>query len=93
MDAQPDRRTQDDKWMLNLTAAHRSHAGEGHLRVPRKHTELVPVCKAGRGATGVELEEGGVPAALGMWIANIRRRADKLTSQRRADLDALGMRW
>ncbi|MEV5381184.1 hypothetical protein AB0L26_35290 [Streptomyces nondiastaticus] len=30
---------------------------------------------------------------LGMALDNIRKRADKLTEQRRADLDALGMRW
>jgi hypothetical protein len=30
---------------------------------------------------------------LGTWIDNARRRGDKLTEQRRADLDALGMRW
>ncbi|MEC4019903.1 hypothetical protein [Streptomyces sp. H27-D2] len=30
---------------------------------------------------------------LGMVLDNIRKRADKLTAQRRADLDALGMRW
>ncbi|EST18173.1 hypothetical protein M878_00080 [Streptomyces roseochromogenus subsp. oscitans DS 12.976] len=28
-----------------------------------------------------------------MWTANTRRRADKLTDERRADLDVLGMRW
>ncbi|MGW3167892.1 Helicase associated domain protein [Streptomyces sp. NPDC001142] len=30
---------------------------------------------------------------LGTWLDNTRKRADKLTEQRRADLDALGMRW
>ncbi|MGI5341908.1 hypothetical protein ACQEVS_33135 [Streptomyces sp. CA-181903] len=30
---------------------------------------------------------------LGMVLDNIRRRAGKLTEQRRTDLDALGMRW
>ncbi|MGX1676320.1 Helicase associated domain protein [Streptomyces sp. NPDC055400] len=96
------RRTQDDKWTLNLTAAGRFHAREGHLQVPREHTELVPLAEAGpagQGAAGAETsagagsEDGGVPVALGMWIANTRRRATKLTEQRRADLDALGMRW
>ncbi len=49
-DERPVRRTQDDKWMLNLAAARRFHAREGHLQVPRKHTELVPLTEAGRGA-------------------------------------------
>ncbi|WP_329564952.1 DEAD/DEAH box helicase [Streptomyces sp. NBC_01361] len=91
------RRTQDDKWMLNLAAARRFHVREGHLQVPRKHTELVPVDEAGRGAAGVEASSGagvvGVPVALGMFLANTRRRANKLTDARRADLDELGMRW
>ncbi|MFI9781872.1 helicase associated domain-containing protein, partial [Streptomyces sp. NPDC051956] len=91
------RHTQGDKWMLNLAAARRFHAREGHLNVPRKHSELVPVEEAGRGAAGVEVSSGagieGVSVALGMFLANTRRRADKLTGARRADLEALGMRW
>jgi hypothetical protein len=30
---------------------------------------------------------------LGMFVDNSRRRADKLTPERRAELDQLGMRW
>ncbi|WP_267881582.1 MULTISPECIES: helicase associated domain-containing protein [Streptomyces] len=30
---------------------------------------------------------------LGTWLDNTRRRADKLTPERRAELDRLGMRW
>ncbi|MFB7958118.1 Helicase associated domain protein [Streptomyces sp. NPDC056045] len=30
---------------------------------------------------------------LGTWVDNARRRGDRLTEERRADLDALGMRW
>ncbi|MFE6886652.1 Helicase associated domain protein [Streptomyces sp. NPDC057694] len=92
-DERPVRRTQDDKWALNLTAAERFHAREGHLQVPRKHTELVPLADAGSGAGGTEQDADGVRVQLGMWLANVRRRAAKLTPQRRADLDALGMRW
>ncbi len=33
----PVKRTQDDKWELNLAAAKAFHPREGHLRVPRKH--------------------------------------------------------
>ncbi|RAJ70637.1 MULTISPECIES: helicase associated domain-containing protein [unclassified Streptomyces] len=92
-DERPVRRTQDDKWTLNLTAAQRFHAREGHLQVPRKHTELVPLEEAGRGALEAERDAAGVPVALGMWLANVRRRADKLTAQRRTDLDQLDIRW
>ncbi|MFG2525820.1 helicase associated domain-containing protein [Streptomyces sp. NPDC048527] len=87
------RRTQDDKWVLNLAAARRFHAREGHLNVPRKHTELVPVEEAGRGARNTALEGDSVPVALGMFLASTRRRADKPTPRRRTDLDAHGMRW
>ncbi|MCQ4207476.1 DEAD/DEAH box helicase [Streptomyces longispororuber] len=81
-DERPDRLTQDDKWALNVRAARRFHAREGHLNVPRKHTEVLE--GAGDDATEVK---------LGMWIANARRRAEKLTPGRRADLDEIGMRW
>lgn len=93
-DERPVRRTQDDKWNLNLAAARQYRAREGHLNVPRKHVEALPVGLAGTAATGRETTpEHTVLVALGMWIANTRRRADKLTDGRRADLDALGMRW
>ncbi|MER5370868.1 helicase associated domain-containing protein [Streptomyces sp. NPDC002722] len=86
----PVKRTQDDMWALNLAAARQFHAREGHLRVPRKHTE--------------HLEAGALPGRqngtdepmvvkLGTWLDNTRKRAAKLPEQRRADLDALGMRW
>lgn len=84
---QPVKRTQEDKWALNLRAARRYHAREGHLNVPRKHIEhLEP---EGRQGSAEEL----VAVKLGMVLDNIRKRAGKLTEQRRADLDTLGMRW
>ncbi|MFF2654318.1 Helicase associated domain protein [Streptomyces sp. NPDC058045] len=90
----PAKRTQDDKWALNLAAARQFHAREGHLNVPRKHVEEVPLDVAGPAATGREVTaEDTVPVALGMWTTNVRRRADKLTDQRRRDLDQLDMRW
>ncbi|MFI9235885.1 Helicase associated domain protein [Streptomyces sp. NPDC053079] len=76
-DERPVKRTQEDKWALNLRAARQFHAREGHLNVPRVHVEMV----------------GDQPVKLGTFIDNARRRADKLTSQRRADLDVLGIRW
>ncbi|WP_326778310.1 helicase associated domain-containing protein [Streptomyces sp. NBC_01445] len=92
-DERPVRRTRDDKWMLNLAAARQFHSREGHLNVPRKHIELVPLDEAGRGAHSAALEGDSVPVALGMFLANTRRRADKLTPERRTELDALDMRW
>ncbi|MFJ8827714.1 Helicase associated domain protein [Streptomyces sp. NPDC102467] len=93
-DERPVRRTQDHKWDLNLAAARQFHAREGHLNIPRKHVEPVPVDLAGPAATGREITpEDTVLVDLGMWTANTRRRAAKLTDQRRAALDQLGMRW
>ncbi|MFF1606069.1 hypothetical protein ACFVYV_53900 [Streptomyces mirabilis] len=47
------------------------------MSVPRKHVEDV----------------GGVPVKLGGVLDNTRRWASKLSLERRAELDALGMRW
>lgn len=88
--AREERRTQVDKWMLNLRAAQAFHAREGHLRVPRKHEEQL----AGEEAGGAqETAEGFGSIKLGMWVANVRKRAGKLTPERRAALDAIGMEW
>ncbi|WP_414170954.1 Helicase associated domain protein (plasmid) [Streptoverticillium reticulum] len=86
----PAKRTQEDKWALNLRAAQQFHAREGHLNVPRKHIEhLAPEDGLPGHQDGAESRQ----VKLGMVLDNIRKRADKLTAQRRADLDALGMRW
>ncbi|MER6375717.1 helicase associated domain-containing protein [Streptomyces mirabilis] len=58
------------------------HAREGHLRVGRNHVEDT----AGDGGESVSVRLGG-------WLDNTRRRSDRLTPERRAALDALGMRW
>lgn len=73
----PAPRTQADKWAANMRAARLFHAREGHLQVPRKHVE----------------EVDGVPHKLGMFLDNTRRRANKLSAERREQLDALDMRW
>ncbi|MGW4985830.1 helicase associated domain-containing protein [Streptomyces mirabilis] len=66
----------------HLAAGRQFHTREGHLNVPRKHVEEM---------TG----EGGEVTAvrLGGWLDNTRRRSDRLPADRRAELDALGMRW
>jgi hypothetical protein len=38
-------------------------------------------------------EVDGVPHKLGMFVGNGRRRAGRLSAGRRAEPDALGMRW
>ncbi|MEU8581919.1 helicase associated domain-containing protein [Streptomyces abikoensis] len=90
-DERPVKRTQEDKWALNLRAAQQYHAREGHLNVPRKHVERLEPEGRPTGPQGGAEEPQAVK--LGMVLDNIRKRADKLTEQRRADLDALGMRW
>ncbi|MFE6497157.1 Helicase associated domain protein [Streptomyces sp. NPDC057748] len=94
-DERPVKRTQDDMWALNLRAAQQFHAREGHLRVPRKHVEHL--AGAAEGTAGPGGHQAGadevVAVKLGTWLDNVRKRADKLTEQRHADLNALGMRW
>ncbi|WP_327722350.1 Helicase associated domain protein [Streptomyces sp. NBC_00490] len=73
----PVRKSQDELWERNMTAARQFHAREGHLRVPRQHREDVD----------------GELLGLGSFVANARRRAAKLSTERREALNALGMRW
>ncbi|MFF0747179.1 Helicase associated domain protein [Streptomyces sp. NPDC004111] len=87
----PVKRTQDDKWATNLTAAKAFHAREGHLVVSRKHVEHLESADGSAGAQSGA--EGVVGVRLGSWLDNVRKREDKLTPERRAQLDALGMRW
>ncbi|MFF9135505.1 Helicase associated domain protein [Streptomyces sp. NPDC014806] len=75
--AQPARRSQGERWAANLAAARQYHAREGHLNAPRKAVEVVD----------------GIERRLGAFLDNARRRAGRLTPERRAELDALGMRW
>ncbi|MGY5060833.1 Helicase associated domain protein [Streptomyces sp. 900105755] len=76
-------RSQDARWAANLAAARQFHAREGHLIVPRQHVEIT-----GDG----DGDSGRAAVKLGAWLDNTRRRAAKLSPQRRAELDALGMR-
>ncbi|WP_369243600.1 helicase associated domain-containing protein [Streptomyces sp. R41] len=84
--ARPAPRSQDDRWAANLAAARQFRAREGHLRPARKHLETITVGVGGDGGQEVAVR-------LGAWLDNTRRRAAKLSPERRADLDALGTRW
>nr|WP_234316528.1 helicase associated domain-containing protein [Streptomyces sp. NRRL F-5702] len=47
-----------------------------------------------RGAVvDVVIDGETVPVKLGVWLSNVKARRDKLTSEQRADLAALGMEW
>ncbi|WP_442815966.1 helicase associated domain-containing protein [Streptomyces sp. NBC_01768] len=82
----PPRRTQADKWAVNLAAARQFYAREGHLRVPRKHVETIAA-----GAGGEGQEEQAI--RLGSWFGNQRSRAATLSPERVEQLSAIGMRW
>ncbi|MDH6564998.1 hypothetical protein M2160_000019 [Streptomyces sp. SAI-117] len=80
----PTRRSQDDRWAMNLAAARQFHAREGHLRPARKHIETITV--------GTDVSGGQeVAVRLGSFLDNARRRVGKLSAERRAALAALGL--
>ncbi len=58
-----------------LAAVSQFHTRGGHTRAPRKAVEVVD----------------GVPLKIGAWLDNTRRRAGKLSAERRAELAALGV--
>ncbi|MGW1364770.1 helicase associated domain-containing protein [Streptomyces chartreusis] len=58
-----------------MAAARQFHVHVGHLHVPCQHRE----------------EADGEQLGLGSFVANARRRAAKLSPERRAALDALDM--
>ncbi|MFI6645953.1 helicase associated domain-containing protein [Streptomyces sp. NPDC050504] len=80
----------ESSWAVNMAAARQFHGREGHLRVPRKHVEQLAVDSVPRGR---QHGADGVVVKLGMFVDNARRRADRLTGERRAEWDELGMRW
>ncbi|MGV9252088.1 Helicase associated domain protein [Streptomyces sp. NPDC003697] len=95
------RRSQADKWALNLAAARQFYEREGHLRVPRKHIETIIVVGGGEdGGRGgekaeekAEAEAGEHRLGLGAWVGNQRSRAASLSPERVEHLSAIGMRW
>ena len=67
-------------------------AREGHVKVPRQHTEIL--YPAGPGGQAVE-GDGEVQVRLGVWLSNVKspaRRA-KLTADQLAILAGLGLDW
>ncbi|HBF82468.1 MAG TPA: helicase [Streptomyces sp.] len=75
--AAPAKRSRAEMWAQNLAAAQQFYAREGHLEVPRSHTE--------------QLDDQAV--RLGAWVSQQRVKATKLTPDRVEELSALGMRW
>nr|WP_149830673.1 DEAD/DEAH box helicase [Streptomyces tailanensis] len=85
------RRTQADKWAMNLAAAKQFYEREGHLRVPRQHVERIVIGGDGDGDSGEDQEERAL--RLGAWVGNQRSRAATLAPERVEQLSAIGMRW
>ncbi|MFE3770920.1 Helicase associated domain protein [Streptomyces sp. NPDC059122] len=58
-------------------------AREGHVKVPRKHEEIL------------HPDDGGDPVTvrLGVWLSNTKSRRAKLTSEQRTTLAELGLDW
>ncbi|MGX1508711.1 UNVERIFIED_CONTAM: superfamily II DNA or RNA helicase [Streptomyces graminofaciens] len=91
-DEKPKPRTsQAEKWALHLAAARQFFEREGHLKVPRKHTERIIIGGNGHGGSGKDQEQREL--RLGAWISNQRSRATTLSPERVEQLSAIGMRW
>jgi len=82
----PPRRSQADKWAMNYAAAKQFYQREGHLHVPRKHTETILI-----GDDGEDQEEHQL--RLGAWINNQRNRADSLSPERIKQLTTIDIHW
>lgn len=90
-DEKPKPRTsQVEKWAMHLAAARQFYEREGHLRVPRKHTETITMSQ-GDSEDQKQPEQRNL--RLGAWISNQRSRATTLTPERIEQLTQIGMRW
>jgi hypothetical protein len=96
-DEKPKPRTsQAEKWALHLAAARQFYEREKHLRVPRKHVEMINVGEdggEGDNGSGEDQEQLDVQLRLGAWISNQRSRVATLSPERIEQLSAIGMRW
>ncbi|MFG2604780.1 helicase associated domain-containing protein [Streptomyces sp. NPDC048514] len=78
----------------NLAAATQYYQREGHLRVPRNHTERITIGGgADGGHDGEKAETQEHHLRLGAWVSNQRSRAASLSPERIEQLAAIGMRW
>ncbi|MFI1586272.1 helicase associated domain-containing protein [Embleya sp. NPDC020630] len=76
------RRTREQAWAIPVGAAAAHRTRVGHLEVPRAHVESV-----------VAFDGWPEDVRLGVWVTTTRSRRAKLSAERIAELDALGMRW
>ncbi|CAL9625497.1 hypothetical protein SUDANB58_05934 (plasmid) [Streptomyces sp. enrichment culture] len=89
------RQSQDSKWAINYQAAKQFYEREGHLKVPRKHTERIVLGGNGNDGDGNsgsrDPEEREI--RLGAWINNQRSRAATLPPERIEQLSRIDTRW
>ncbi|MFE5331318.1 helicase associated domain-containing protein [Embleya sp. NPDC056575] len=76
------KRTREQAWAIAVGAAAAYRARVGHLEVPRAHVETVTA-----------FDGWPQDVRLGVWVTTTRSRRAKLSEERIAELDALGMRW
>ncbi|MFE3206154.1 Helicase associated domain protein [Embleya sp. NPDC059237] len=76
------KRTREQAWAIAVAAAAAYRTRVGHLEVPRAHVESV-----------VAADGWPEDVRLGVWVTTTRSRRAKLSAERIAELDALGMRW
>ncbi|MFI1585594.1 Helicase associated domain protein [Embleya sp. NPDC020630] len=76
------KRTREQAWAIAVAAAAAYRARVGHLEVPRGHVESVTA-----------FDGWPEDVRLGVWVTTTRSRRAKLSAERIAELDALGMRW
>ncbi|MCZ7430164.1 helicase associated domain-containing protein [Streptomyces sp. WMMC1477] len=79
-----------DNFERGLAAARQYLAREGHLKVPRKHEEVLHPANE----DGTESEDRTpVAVRLGVWTSNQKARRAQLASARRQALADLGFAW
>ncbi|WP_439678183.1 helicase associated domain-containing protein [Embleya sp. MST-111070] len=76
------KRTREQAWTIAVSAAAAYRARVGNLEVPRGHVETV-----------VAFDGWPEDVRLGVWVTTTRSRRAKLSGERIAELDVLGMRW
>ncbi|MFE5325511.1 helicase associated domain-containing protein [Embleya sp. NPDC056575] len=69
-------------WAIAVSVAAAYRARVGHVEVPRAHVESV-----------VAFDGWPEDVRVGVWVTTSRSRRAKLSEERIAGLDALGMRW
>ncbi|MDH6222749.1 DEAD/DEAH box helicase [Streptomyces pseudovenezuelae] len=68
-----------EEWKQGMQAARAYHQRHGHLHAPRDHVE--------------ESQDDSEGFPLGLWLVGRRIKHKRMSPEKRAELDALGMTW